>query len=102
MAGGLASCFRERPLLRPGRRCELRGFTYGYIRPGSNCSIADRQCPRPAAEAGWKDTGQARPRMVTRILARFEGFAGRYVCHCRVLEHEDNEMMRPYDVVAPP
>ena len=38
--------------------------------------------------------------MVTRIIARFEGYPGRYVWHCHILEHEDNEMMRPYDVVA--
>jgi FtsP/CotA-like multicopper oxidase with cupredoxin domain len=24
---------------------------------------------------------------------------GRYVWHCHMLEHEDNEMMRPYDVI---
>jgi spore coat protein A, manganese oxidase len=24
---------------------------------------------------------------------------GRYVWHCHILEHEDNEMMRPYEVV---
>jgi spore coat protein A, manganese oxidase len=24
----------------------------------------------------------------------------RYVWHCHVLEHEDNEMMRPYNVVG--
>jgi hypothetical protein len=38
--------------------------------------------------------------MVTRIIARFEGYMGRYVWHCHILEHEDNEMMRPYEVVA--
>ena len=38
--------------------------------------------------------------MVTRIIARFEGYTGRYVWHCHILEHEDNEMMRPYEVVA--
>jgi hypothetical protein len=31
-------------------------------------------------------------------LAGFEGYVGRYVWHCHVLEHEDNEMMRPYEV----
>ncbi len=51
-------------------------------------------------EAGWKDTVRADPKMVTRIIVRFEGYLGRYVWHCHVLEHEDNEMMRPYDVVA--
>ena len=53
-----------------------------------------------ANEAGWKDTVRANPKMVTRIIARFEGYKGRYVWHCHVLEHEDNEMMRPYEVIA--
>jgi spore coat protein A len=54
----------------------------------------------PAAnELGWKDTVRADPGMVTRIIAKFEGYTGRYVWHCHLLEHEDNEMMRPYDVV---
>jgi spore coat protein A, manganese oxidase len=55
--------------------------------------------PPDPGEAGWKDTVQAHPQMVTRIIARFEGYAGRYVWHCHILEHEDNEMMRPYEVV---
>ena len=53
-----------------------------------------------ATEAGWKDTVRADPGMVTRIIARFEGFTGRYVWHCHILEHEDNEMMRPFEVIA--
>ncbi len=56
--------------------------------------------PPDANEAGWKDTVRADPGMVTRIIVRFEGFIGRYVWHCHILEHEDNEMMRPYDVAA--
>ncbi len=55
--------------------------------------------PPDPAEAGWKDTVRADPGMVTRIITRFEGYAGRYVWHCHILEHEDNEMMRPYDVL---
>jgi spore coat protein A len=50
-------------------------------------------------ELGWKDTIRAHSRMITRIIVRFEGYTGRYVWHCHVLEHEDNEMMRPYDVL---
>jgi spore coat protein A len=38
--------------------------------------------------------------MVTRIIVRFSGYPGRYVWHCHILEHEDNEMMRPYNLVA--
>ncbi len=52
-----------------------------------------------ANEAGWKDTVRADPGMLTRIIIRFEGFAGRYVWHCHVLEHEDYEMMRPYNIL---
>ena len=56
--------------------------------------------PPASTENGWKDTVRADPGMITRIIIPFEGFAGRYVWHCHILEHEDNEMMRPYEVVA--
>jgi spore coat protein A len=56
--------------------------------------------PPEAGETGWKDTVQAHPGMITRIAARFEGYAGRYVWHCHVLEHAANEMMRPFEVVG--
>jgi spore coat protein A len=51
-------------------------------------------------EAGWKDTVRCETGQVTRIIVPFEGYTGRYVWHCHLLEHEDNEMMRPYEVVA--
>jgi spore coat protein A, manganese oxidase len=55
--------------------------------------------PPDPGEAGWKDTVRAAPGMVTRIIVPFEGYTGRYVWHCHILEHEDNEMMRPYEVL---
>jgi spore coat protein A len=62
--------------------------------------------PPDANEMGWKDTVRADPAMVTRIIVPFDGYAGRYVWHCHILEHEDNEMMRPFEVLpvgsAPP
>ncbi|HEY2028102.1 MAG TPA: multicopper oxidase domain-containing protein [Myxococcales bacterium] len=61
--------------------------------------IGDPQEAEPH-EAGWKDTVQAYPETVTRIIVKFEGYAGRYVWHCHVLEHAANEMMRPFEVVA--
>jgi len=48
-------------------------------------------------ERGRKDTVIAPPQQVTRVKARFD-LAGRYVWHCHILEHEDNEMMRPYRI----
>ncbi|MGA2411914.1 MAG: multicopper oxidase [Candidatus Binataceae bacterium] len=56
--------------------------------------------PPDPNEMGWKDTVRAEPKAVTRIIVNFEGYTGRYVWHCHNLEHEDNEMMRPYEVVA--
>ena len=53
-----------------------------------------------ANEAGWKDTAVVNPGEVLSIIVRFEGFTGRYVFHCHMLEHEDNDMMRPYEVRA--
>jgi len=58
--------------------------------------------PPDANEVGWKDTIQAYPGMITRIIVPFRGYPGRYVWHCHVLEHAANEMMRPFEVVAAP
>jgi FtsP/CotA-like multicopper oxidase with cupredoxin domain len=53
-----------------------------------------------AYEQGFKDTVIAYPGEVTRIVADFTGAKpGRFVWHCHILEHEDHEMMRPYDVI---
>lgn len=55
--------------------------------------------PLTPNDEGWKDTVRVDPMTITRIIIKFEGFLGRYVWHCHMLEHEDNEMMRPYEVV---
>jgi spore coat protein A, manganese oxidase len=57
--------------------------------------------PPPPNEMGWKDTVDAPPGYFTRVIMRFEGFTGRYPYHCHILEHEDHEMMRQFEVVAP-
>ena len=51
-------------------------------------------------ETGFKDTVIAYPGEITRVKAKFD-IAGLYVWHCHIVEHEDNEMMRPYVVSAP-
>ena len=60
--------------------------------------------PVPPAEneLGWKDTIIVNRREKVRVIAAFEDFAGLYVWHCHILEHEDHEMMRPYLVVPEP
>jgi FtsP/CotA-like multicopper oxidase with cupredoxin domain len=47
------------------------------------------------SESGYKDTVIAYPGEITRVKALFD-LAGLYVWHCHIVEHEDNEMMRPY------
>jgi spore coat protein A, manganese oxidase len=60
-----------------------------------------------AAEEGWKDTIIVYSGQITTIRVRFapqdnssypfDATTGPgYVWHCHILEHEDNEMMRPY------
>lgn len=66
----------------------------------------------PPEERGWKDTVKMAPGEVTRILVRFAPNDNTadfpfdataepgYAWHCHILDHEDNEMMRPYKVVS--
>ncbi len=73
--------------------------------------------PPDANEAGWKDTVMVPPGMVTRFIVRFAPFdtpiggsapyafdpysdTSPYVWHCHIIDHEDNEMMRPYAVTS--
>lgn len=67
------------------------------------------QPPAPNERPAWKDTIKTFPATITRIIAKFElptganvkhGDKVRYVWHCHILDHEDNEMMRPYDVIV--
>jgi spore coat protein A len=78
--------------------------------------------PPPLNERGWKDTVLALPGQVTRLLLRFApqdvdpqivrpgvnlfpfdpSFGPGYVWHCHYLDHEDNEMMRPLQVISCP
>ncbi|MCK7476390.1 MAG: multicopper oxidase domain-containing protein [Candidatus Moduliflexus flocculans] len=69
-------------------------------------------------EAGWKDTVVALPGQVTRIVVRWAptdvaladtvnnhfpfdpGTNHGYVWHCHIIDHEDNEMMRPTQILS--
>ena len=74
--------------------------------------------PPSPQEIGWKDTFMVLPGMVNRALVRFgkttapvaapvgydfnPGEGHGYVWHCHIIDHEDNEMMRPYQVLTDP
>jgi len=66
------------------------------IDPNTGVPILGPRPPEPT-ENGRKDTVIAYPGEVTRVRMTF-GPGGQYVWHCHILEHEDNEMMRPYRI----
>lgn len=68
-------------------------MTSGQLRYTSNV------LPPEPNELGWKDTVRVNAKTVTRIIVPFVGYPGRYIWHCHILEHEDNEMMRPYEIL---
>ena len=61
--------------------------------------VAPGSAPIPPEpwETGFKDTVIAYPGQVTRVKGRFTT-PGQFVWHCHIVEHEDNEMMRPYRI----
>jgi FtsP/CotA-like multicopper oxidase with cupredoxin domain len=81
-------------------------------RPNLANFLAGPAVPPPANEAGHKDTARAMPGEVLRVVAKFDlptyapvelpsgASTPQYVYHCHILEHEDNEMMRPYEIIS--
>jgi spore coat protein A len=77
--------------------------------PGRLVFTGPRVTPPANERPAFKDTVKSMPGEVTRFISRFDlprgtsarrGQKFRYVFHCHILEHEDNDMMRPYDVVG--
>jgi len=61
--------------------------------------------PPDPTERGFKDTIRVNPGYFTTVRAKYELPDGvttpqTYVYHCHILEHEDNDMMRPFTVTA--
>jgi spore coat protein A len=71
--------------------------------------LGQPQAPAPEEQNAYKDVVKAYPGTVTKLIMKFDMPTGaaivpgqryKYVWHCHILEHEDNEMMRPMDVVG--
>lgn len=62
-----------------------------------NVQLAGAARPPEVWETGLKDTVIAYPGEVTRVKAQFLT-PGQFVWHCHIVEHEDNEMMRPFRI----
>ncbi|NLL73369.1 MAG: multicopper oxidase domain-containing protein, partial [Clostridiales bacterium] len=95
------------PLTNPPITIPVEPYLLGYEIPAND------------NERGWKDTVVTNPGQITRIRVRFapqdvpEGLSEPgenfysfdptsgvgYVWHCHLLDHEDNEMMRPMNII---
>jgi FtsP/CotA-like multicopper oxidase with cupredoxin domain len=114
----------------PGTYIPGFGPPLAYASPNADGAIGGNLAFKPfltgplivpeASEVGWKDTIKSYPGYVTRIVARwtpqetpvgqsgpgqnafpFDPTSGPgYVWHCHILDHEDNEMMRPLKPIA--
>ena len=110
----------------PGEVIPGYGPPRDYLTPNADGAIGGNRAfspylvgpvmPPTPSEAGWKDTVNINPHQVTRLIARwapsatptgavapgenlfpFDPTEGPgYVWHCHIIDHEDNEMMRPY------
>lgn len=79
---------------------ERQAFTFTEVMMGgiSNVAPVDGTARGPEAwESGFKDTVISYPGEVIRLRATFDT-PGTFVWHCHIVEHEDNEMMRPYRI----
>jgi spore coat protein A, manganese oxidase len=105
------------------QRIDVDGYTTAwnaYLDSGRKASLKPRLAdylvgkpiPPDPEEMGFKDTVKAPPGFVTRTISQYTlpwtarqsydkktNSYGQWVYHCHILEHEENDMMRPFVVV---
>jgi spore coat protein A, manganese oxidase len=82
-------------------------------RPKLDTYLVGQPTPPEPEQQGWRDSFIALPQMVNRIIATYtpappipgmDGtsttFPADYIHHCHILEHEDNDMMRPWQLLG--
>ena len=74
------------------------------VRRAPSCGSAAHPTTRSRTRStrtsvGLKDTVRVNANEVVDIVVRFSSYAGRYMYHCHILEHEDHDMMRPFVVM---
>jgi spore coat protein A len=52
-----------------------------------------------ADQTGPKDTIRINPGEMVGVSMKFSPYCGKFLYHCHILEHEDDDMMRPFVVV---
>jgi spore coat protein A len=108
------------PLNHPTVRVSVEDAVFDPATGTTHDFLTGPSEPPSPRESGWKDTFVARPRQVTRVRIRFAPQYSReadlvpgvnpfqfdptagpgYVWHCHILDHEDNDMMRPMKITT--
>jgi FtsP/CotA-like multicopper oxidase with cupredoxin domain len=70
----------------------LVGMDHPFHLHGFRFQVLDRDGV-PVTERRWKDTVNVPKHATVRIIIRFDNFAGRWMFHCHILDHEDEGMM---------
>ena len=70
----------------------LVGMDHPFHLHGFRFQILDRNGV-PERVRRWKDTVNVPKHEVVRIVVRFDNFAGKWMFHCHILDHEDAGMM---------
>ncbi|WP_104990325.1 multicopper oxidase family protein [Deinococcus sp. NW-56] len=81
----------------PGTDAPDRGYPGHLVMEDGRPAFGLPRSPE-ANERGWKDTVLVYPGEMTRVRLKFD-LPGDYVWHCHILEHEENDMMRPLRVL---
>ena len=70
----------------------LVGMDHPFHLHGFHFQVLDRNgVPEPSRR--WKDTINVPGHETVRIIVRFDGYAGKWMFHCHILDHEDQGMM---------
>ena len=108
------------PLDHPTVRANVEDAVFDPATGTVHDFLTGPSLPPSPRESGWKDTFVAPPRQVTRVRIRFAPQYSReadlvpgvnpfqfdptagpgYVWHCHILDHEDNDMMRPMKITT--
>jgi len=77
------------------------GLDHPFHLHGFQFQVLDRDgVPEPFRS--WKDVVNVPRHQTVRIIVRYDDFAGKWMFHCHILDHEDHGMMGILEVRPPP
>jgi FtsP/CotA-like multicopper oxidase with cupredoxin domain len=75
----------------------LVGMDHPFHLHGFQFQVLDRDgVPEP--QRAWKDVVNVPKHQTARFVVRYDGFAGKWMYHCHILDHEDHGMMGVLEV----